>query len=218
MKKNYFLSLAFLLFFSFTLSAQINKGSLLLGGDIGFSTQKTTSNRAKTSTQNGFTISPSFGKAIKTNTFFGGFVLIRSYREKNDPTNYYFDHKINGWGAGIYLRKYYPLGKSPFSVYIQGTFDYDYNKEYGNGGPYNVFTTKTNSLNLYCNPGISFKISKKLQLETGMDQLLSLSYFHQQYDFLGTDVLHNTTNGFSLNSSISNLSGLYLGFRLLINK
>jgi hypothetical protein len=163
--------------FFFTLSAfvfsestysQISKGSVLLGGDFGFSTQKTTGNAANTGTQNGFTISPSFGKAIKINTFFGGFVFIRNYREKNDPANYYIDHKINGWGGGIYLRKYYPLGKSPFSVYMQGTLDYDYNKEYGNRGPDNAFNTKINSLNLYCNPGVSFKLSKKLQLETGI--------------------------------------------------
>ncbi len=53
--------------------AQINKGAILLGGEITFKTLKETtpaSNNAQSVTTN-FSISPSFGKAIANNMILG---------------------------------------------------------------------------------------------------------------------------------------------------
>ena len=217
MKKIYFLSPAFFLFFVFTAKAQINKGSVLLGGDINFFTQKTTGN-GQANTLNGFSISPSIATAVKNNFLLGGFVSINNYNEKNNPFYPFEERKDNGWGTGLFARKYYPLDKGRFSLFLQGTLGYNYMKQFINRGPDNASTTKTSTVNLNCSPGISFKISKKLQLETGLDQILAIQYSHQQYDFSGIIPTHSTTNGFSLNSSISGLSGLYFGLRVLINK
>lgn len=46
-------------------NAQIKKGSIFLGGDIGGSIQKTKSEGVTNNKQNGINISPVFGKAIK---------------------------------------------------------------------------------------------------------------------------------------------------------
>ena len=67
-------------------------------------------------------------------------------------------------------------------------------------------------------PGLSYTISKKLQLETGFNNLIAVSYDSNkrtEMDSQGTREFK--TNRFEVSRSLDNLSSLYLGFRLLLN-
>ena len=217
MKKSYFLSVAVILYFSITSSAQIAKGSILLGGDLGFSTQKTTNSQNADFTQSGFTISPSYGKAIRENLFLGGFASYNYGKNENSFSPGL--QKTNGWGLGMFIRKYHKLGNGAFSFFAQGSAGYAYYKNYNFYGPDNSTTEKRNSVYVNIYPGINYKINKRLQLETGFNNLVSLGYYHSINEMSGIGGVSKTiSNGFNLNTSINNLSNLYAGFRVLISK
>src|SRR5215213_1376453 len=118
MKKSILLlSLSFYFFSS--VNAQITKGSIFLGGDIGASTQKSES-MSVLNKQSGFSISPVVGKAIRENLVFG---IELSYAfSKTQYTDQ--EQKINSYGSGIFLRKYKPIGKSGFYIFLHGRAAY----------------------------------------------------------------------------------------------
>jgi hypothetical protein len=64
-------------------------------------------------------------------------------------------------------------------------------------------------------PGISYKVSRRLQLESGFSNLLGMNYYHQK-GVGGTDI--SEASGFNMYASIENMGNLYVGFRLLLNK
>ncbi len=219
MKKFTFLFFTGSFIFTLTVNAQIKKGSLFLGGDIGGSTQTTKRNGTKVSSQDGLTISPVFGKAIKENLILGGDIGFNLYENNNNPSSTTFSgQKNNSYGAGIFLRKYKPIGKSNFSMFLQGRFGINYNSiEYSNPSS-NFDKTKRYTVGVSVYPGISYTVSKRLQLETGFNNLLGLNYFTEKREVSNTFPYTEKTNGISINSSLNNISSLYLGFRVLINK
>src|ERR1043165_4021963 len=103
MKKILVFSLLFILFTSASYS-QINKGSVLLGGNIGFSTNKTKDTSLE---NNSVSILPVIGIAIKQNLIVG---INFSYAH-NKNNLYVTSSQVEGesYGAGIFLRKYIPL-------------------------------------------------------------------------------------------------------------
>jgi hypothetical protein len=195
-------------------NGQIGKGSVFLGGDIYGSMQKTKSGGTATSTANGITISPVFGKAIKDNLVFGvnaGFLL---YNTENG----HIESETKSYTGGVFLRKYKNLGTSGFYLFVQGGLGATHYKEERNV----VYTTPEKvkrfivAINAY--PGISYAVSKKLHFETGFNNLLSLNYFNEKRD-TGVPAVTYKTNGFSITSSLSNASSyIYLGFRVLLSK
>lgn len=87
-------------------NAQLNKGTILLGGDLFASTYtlKDGSTEYKTS---GFGVSPVFAVAVKDNKFFGGTVSYAHY-ENNQPPSY-LSSKGDSYGASLFYRCYKPV-------------------------------------------------------------------------------------------------------------
>ena len=199
--------------------AQINKGAILLGGNIGAGTQSSNAD-AGTSKNNNLNISPVFGIAIKENLVFGLNLSFWSNKNETELAPSHQTQKNSEYGTGVFLRKYKPIGKSGFSAFIQGSFGY------GNGtGSYEDAVTKTEStthkFDISVYPGFSYAISKRLQLETGFNKLLSLSWFNQKQTITntGSSPTSSTLKGVNLSTSLDNFaSSLYLGFRVLLNK
>lgn len=219
MRKFTFLFLIASLIFAVTTEAQIKKGSVFLGGDIGGATQTTKRNGTEVNSQNGLTISPVFGKAIKENLILGTDAGFSSYKNNNNPNlSTFTGQKNNSFGAGIFIRKYKPIGKSSFSIFLQGRFGVNYNSiEYTGLAP-NFDKTKRYNIGIYAYPGVSYTISKRLQLETGFNNLLGLNYFTEKREVSGISAYTEKTNGVNISTSLNNISSLYLGFRLLISK
>ena len=208
--KFYFLSISIL--FTILAQAQIKKGSIFLGGDIGGVTQKTESG-SNTSKQSGFFISPVFGKAIKENLVLGTDLLYghNKYESGGEQT-------ISTYGIGVFLRKYKAIGSSGFYIFLQGRAGYRFtnNKLEGPATYVNVAKNHTASLSIY--PGLSYAVSKRLHLETGFNSLVSVNYFTETAE-TGNPVTSSTkTSGLNISSSLNNISNLYLGFRVLLSK
>ena len=215
MKKILTLSVLSFLFSVSILHAQISKGSLFLGGNISGSTVKTESIQPNvTSKQNGLTISPVFGIAVKENLVFGADVDYSFF--KADQVFGQYTQKQYSYGAGVFLRKYKPIGKG-FYIFLQGRLGvhYDENK-YSPGTNINGAKRFTTTFSGY--PGVSYAINRKLQLETGFNNLLSLNYYHEKGESQNGSGYSYKTNGFNIGTSLDNLSALYIGFRLLISK
>jgi hypothetical protein len=194
------------------LFGQISKGSVLLGGDISVYSEKQVVNNSDYKVS-GIYFSPLFGKAIKDNLFFGGFLSIGT--SDNSGANNNTPYEDHNYGAGIFLRKYAVIYNN-FYGFIQGTLGVtSSNQEYQNSS---LIKRKTVGLNF--SPGISYKLSKKLHLETGFREVLSLGYSNERNESLNPILTYNgKSNRFFASSSISNFgSSLYFGFRLLMSK
>ena len=199
-------------------NAQIKKGSVFLGGDIGGSSQKTKTTDDITSyKQNVINIFPVFGKAIKDNLVLGVNAGFGIYDDNNLEN--YWEHKTNSYSAGVFLRKYKNIGTSGFYLFVQGGFGAGYmNQKQEGPSQYNFHELKRIFVGINAYPGLSYAVSRKLHLETGFNNLLTLNYFHDQIKN-GSPVTNYKANGFNIASSLNNAtSHLFLGFRLLIGK
>lgn len=195
--------------------AQVTKGSVLLGGDIGFTSNKVEIENASISYTNkmsSFTATPVFGKAIKDNLVVG--IFAGATRSKSDQVNYGYD-KSKGYNGGLFIRKYRSIGTSKFYLFLQGSAGgyYTESESYSRGSN-NYSSLKTMRYNLNVYPGLSFAVSKKFHLETGFSNLLYAEYSHEnRYD--GSQRINDA---FALGTSLNNLSNFYLGFRILLGK
>jgi len=105
MKKILAFSFLFALFAS-ALHSQINEGSVLLGGNVGFSTNEAKDTSLK---NNSVSISPVAGIAVKQNLVVG---ISFSYgHNKNNLNAPGAQVEGESFGVGIFARKYITLGK-----------------------------------------------------------------------------------------------------------
>ena len=197
--------------------AQIGRGSIFLGGDIGVYTQNVNYETGSDVKGTSINVSPVFGKFIKDNLVVGtnlGFSLSDS---KNDLA---IDYKITTYQAGIFIRKYKNIGASGFYIFGQGGLNAGYYKQESDA-PDNAYDDEVNRTSIGINafPGISFAISKSFHLETGFNNLVSLYYFDEERDDNSPNITGYSSNGFGFSSSLSNAtSSFYLGFRVVSSK
>jgi hypothetical protein len=214
-----FLAIITVSIFVCSANAQIKKGSIFLGGNISGSTQKTkTTDDVTTFKQNVINILPVFGRAIKENLVLGVNVGFGIY-DSEYPAGNNINFKASSYSAGVFLRKYKNIGTSGFYLFIQGGLEGGYmtqKQEYPYAPGFDESKRISIGINVY--PGLSYAVSKKLHLETGFNNLLSLNYFNEKREN-GSPVTTSKTNGFNIASSLNNAtSSLFLGFRLLIGK
>lgn len=218
MKKITLLSLAIILFASIT-NAQINKGSIYLGGNIGGGTTKfEDSNSPTEGKSSGFSINPAVGVAIKNNLIVG--INLNYTHGKTENFNGSQNNKRNGYGGGIFLRKYYPLS-NVFYVFGEGDLGYFYQKwEYLQTPGYGYTgVNKQNSISASLFPGLAIHVTKSFYLETAFSNLIGIVYSNSNFT---TNSLGTTSTGkqkdFSIQSSLTNGSYLNIGVRFIIPK
>jgi hypothetical protein len=212
------LPILIVLSFPLLATAQISKGSFLLGGELYYAESKYKSTYANNAEQNsnGGVFNISFGKAIKENTVFG---LILTYSPSWQGT--YFDspdgplsYNNNSYEIGIFYRKYKSLGKD-FFLFGQGEIDYSKSNQSGKDSVGNKpLSGSSSGGNISFMPGISYRISKKVFLELSLPELFFIGYSKYQL----TDQLQTTTNDqFSVSTSLNSspLEELAIGFRLI---
>jgi hypothetical protein len=220
MKKSALFLFTIAFIFTGSVNAQIKKGSVFLGGNIGASTQKTESNGTTVNTMKGVTIAPVFGKAIRENLVLGADIGFGLFKSKNSaqgsPSS--SDQQSNSYAAGFFIRQYKSIAKSDFYIFLQGNAGINYASNKYNTPPTFFDIRKRYTISVSAYPGISYTISKRLQLETGFSNLLSLNYFMENREVTGSSPYTEKTSGINIASSLTNLSSLYLGFRVLINK
>ncbi|MGZ8545042.1 MAG: hypothetical protein ACXWV0_07080 [Flavisolibacter sp.] len=214
MKKFTLFTLAFILG-SFTLvQAQIKKGSKLLGGGIGFGMTESGTTPNETEYKY-FSINPSIGfvtkdnQAIGFNLFFNRNTTIVSGSPEDDV-------KTNGYGGGVYLRRYLPLGKS-FYLFGEGqaNFGYAQTDRYLAVDVHYKQMQYNGGLSFY--PGITYVIKNRIHLEAGLNNLINFSYSRtEQVTSTPTTEMRSKTSGFSLSANVSNNSPFNIGFRFVL--
>ena len=216
MKKIFIPALSCFLFSASFLQAQISKGSLFLGGNIGlYSSQSHTESGNTKYDQTSFNVSPVIGKGIKENLIFGVNLFYSYTKFKQNLPVSTGTQAVNGYGAGVFLRKYKSIGKG-FYIFLEGDLSGRYDKT--DNSPLTAFNNyKRTSIILAADPGISYAISKKLHLETEFSQIINVYYSNEKGDKLGSDSLPYKTKTFNFGTSLTNtfLNNVYLGFRLL---
>jgi hypothetical protein len=209
MKKFTFLSILSICICSVSFS-QINKGSVLLGGGVGISSNKVEdADPAKKS--NYLSITPTAGIAIRQNTVAG---LQLTYWDVND--NIYSapqKDERTGYGAEVFLRKYVTLGKG-FYLFGQGGIQYNHSS-YTNTYPNYENKQKGWSIGFNLYPGISYAVSQKFHLEAGLAQLADLSYSKTKYINQGQT---EKRSGINFDAKTSSLSNINIGFRVFLSK
>lgn len=198
-------------------NAQITKGSILLGGNIGFSTQTYNANSPNEQKTTFLSAVPNYGWAVKDNTVLG-FDLDYGYQSYNYPGS--DKSTSNTYGAGIFLRNYKNLG-GRFYLFGQGGLDGSYTttKDINlSATPTTEIDTKGYSLAIDFYPGIAYLVGNRLMLETGFPDIFYARYNHsqQQMPVPGNPGTETSSNGFSIGSSLNNSYTLSVGLRLLL--
>ncbi|HEY5463950.1 MAG TPA: hypothetical protein VIJ95_11890 [Hanamia sp.] len=215
MKTKILLSFAIFFCAAITSNAQINEGSYLLGGSIGFNSSK--NQNGNIGKNESFNTNIQFGKVIKDNNVAG---IILSYGYTNNTTSY----KSYQYGAGVFYRKYKPLAKG---FYFFGEADAVYNYSRATYEPFQIgsdgsrYTYNTGTLSF--TPGISYAICKRMQMELSMLNLFSVSYGGTKTEnssstssSISTTKGNNFSAGVNLNSNLVNNFGI--GFKFLLGK
>jgi hypothetical protein len=214
MRATTFLSAVFLLL-SATTYGQFKKGSTLLGGDISFNTSKVEDLiNASESKSSAFTFSPVFAKAIKDNLFFGGSL---SFGSSKSTYNTNGEAKGETYYASLFLRKYKPVfGK--FNAFLQAGINVGRLVSETEEGPDYNRASKAFTTFASLTPGVSIGVSKKLYLEAGFNNLLSLGYTNEKitgYNF-GNNI-DRKSSSFGFSSSLSTeQAGLFFGVRFIL--
>jgi hypothetical protein len=205
---------------SVTVSAQINKGAVLVGGNVSFADGSRKTEGMQSSADGKITsygINPSVGFAYKENRVWGIFGGI----SKTDYLNSAIASELT-YGGGAFLRQYKPLGKE-FYFFAEETAYFWYSREKASpvfqGNP----TYKTYNTGLGITPGLAYGVSKKFQLELSLNNLLTINYANRKQESSnpGNTPVSIKESAFGMQSSLSGLGQLgYLniGARFIIGK
>lgn len=189
MRKITFLAIACC--FSILASAQISKGSTFLGGSIGYYSRQTKDsnpqflNNFPETKQTSFSITPQFGMAVKENQIFGLSLNYSANRSEQGNGTTAEKTKGSSYGAGIFYRRYFPIGQR-FYLFGNG----DIGVRFGNSetttptGTTNYVSAKSklSQASLSVMPGISFAATRKLFVETSFNGLLAFTYSSTTFD------------------------------------
>lgn len=197
------------------LHAQIEKGSVLLGGQISYNNTKIYQTNQPTETNESGVFSVSAGKAFKENQVWG---LTFTY-SPNSQHNYftgenYGINKSTSYGAGLFFRQYQKLS-GRFSFFIEAGAFYFYSKQsLKDSSNTAIQSGNQNGGTINLGPGIAFKVSKHFQLEMEIPTIASVSY-NRMLQNSGNIETKQDNFGFysSLNSNFFNSLGL--GFRYM---
>ena len=216
--------LVIFLFTSLLLNAQIKKGALFIGGDVsvyGSKYKGTDPANQVTSQNNGFNFSPSLGWVVKDNVIVGGRLMASFDNSKNQPLTY--SAKANRIGAGIFMRKYLPLGKS-FYLFGDGGLNAQSNYSKQVQSPpmqQSVYTIQKGlAITVTVFPGLSYQVKKSLFIEAALNNLISLGYVRNNTEQSNQNgnIFKGVNNSYNLSSSLGNGVPLQLGMRWMFAK
>jgi hypothetical protein len=207
-----------------TSQAQINKGSVLLGGSIGYNKGKSDTWQQDIKIKT-FIFSPAIGVAVKENLVVGArFDYLK--QTQNTQNDAYYSNKqdidTKNYGGGLFIRGYVPVINRLY-VFGEGTASYTVLKETTTQTTtYNekmVRKTKGYSTGLSFTPGVSFAVSKKFQIEGGFNSLFNVSYLKSKTNYgtgYGSNVKPEKQDLFSADIGHDDQSMFYVGFRFII--
>jgi hypothetical protein len=215
-KKLLILTLSF--FTCLLVDAQIKKDNWLLGGQVSFGSNNTTSGNSEQK-NNGTFIQLSAGKAFRDNHVFSG-QASAGFSEVN-----FFNgvetglQKNQDFSAGVFYRLYKNLGKD-FFFFGQANADF----RWGNGEttfPSNVNNREFSSFggSVSVTPGLAYAVFPKFHIELTLPGLFGIGYSRGKTTFPNASSPEEVTTNFNAFTSIgpgSQAGILGVGFRLVL--
>jgi hypothetical protein len=200
-------------------NAQIQKGTILLGGQLNYgnSTSENISNLWKF---RGTNIGLSAGKAFRENAVVG-FTLGFSHSKQTQIYSGTDTTTITGNGveAGVFFRQYKTLVKD---LYFFGQVE----ASFASSRQTATYTSLNRGLksisgsaNLTLTPGIAYQVFRKLQLELTVPGMINLAYSWTRNTDSDPQSADSKQNSFSLSSRTTGSNGagwLAVGFRFLL--
>jgi len=202
---------------SFSATAQIKKGAVLLGIDLAFNgstiTQENSGSEVKNTTS-GFSSSLLLGKAVKDNLFVGGGISYSTTKFKQGGTD--LEQTTNGFGGSVWSRKYLPV-YGPLYAFVNGSV---YANTASNKASSNT-SAKTNTLSLGVSiyPGISIQLKKSFYLDASLNNLANIYFSRAKIEQPdgGGGVMTQTSTNYGISTSLGNtVNPLQLGIRWII--
>ncbi|BAV08168.1 Outer membrane protein beta-barrel domain-containing protein [Filimonas lacunae] len=199
MKKILLLTVLVVITTAITASAQINKGSVYLGGNVGYGRSNIRNNGYEDYKQINVGVSPSVAFAYKDNFAWGLSLL---YARTDLQTSYI--QKSNNFGVTAFLRQYQPLGKGFYAFAQEGlTLLYGF----GNQSSPTSSEVKSYGANAGISPGLAYDINKKFQLEIQLNNVAYVSYNRSKTKYSYTTD-QSTTSDFNIGSNLSQISDI----------
>lgn len=195
-------------------NSQIRGGALFLGGSLGVGAQKGSSEPGTgDSKTNGLYFSLAIGKAIKENLILGA-IMENGYSNSESAFSTYESRQ---YGAGVFLRKYMPLGKG-FYLFGEGSFRGSFKKNesgYPNQPPITATLTKEWALIAGLYPGVAYAVNNKIQLEVGLNNIAYVRYLNTTIEGPNSK---GESNGLDIGTNLGNTGALTVGLRFLLNR
>ncbi|MCU7548615.1 hypothetical protein OCK74_05775 [Chitinophagaceae bacterium LB-8] len=218
--KKILLSLISSVIISSIVHAQIDKGTVLLGGNLYLSKNKSEStdppsDNYKNETTN-FGITPSVGVAIKPNTIVG--IQLGYAHGKSSIENSGSD-KHESYRTEAFLRKYLTLGKGFYLFAQPGVYYNGYTYEMESSNSKRTIKEWSVGIDLY--PGISYALNKRFHLEAGLGNMADLSYGQSKNENKskpGGETSSSKGHNFEFSSSLSTYTSINIGFRFFLGK
>jgi Outer membrane protein beta-barrel domain len=202
-------------------TAQIKKGAVLLGGQLGFnnSTSDYNSTVPPNTPQNqkskGANFGIAIGTAIKDNVVVGINAGYGSSNNENTVGISSFTSTSKQYNLGVFYRQYKSLGRN-FYFLGEAGIGYTGSKQTDKNTPVvNDVTRKSSGMQLYLSPGVAYQVSKKLQLEILVPNIVSAGYSKNKTT---SQVNNSTQDNFGINTNLngSPLNSLAVGFRFIL--
>jgi hypothetical protein len=186
---------------SLSASSQIKKGSLLLSGTVQASTSKKTETNNQTAKNNSILLSPSLSSFYADNRSFG----INLLYQRVKPVDMQFTSRY--YGAGLFLRQYFPLGKIFYLYSHEGlSVRGGRYKGYYQYTPPLLAKNKELNTSLNVQPGVACMLGKRLFLNLDLPELARMDFQHSSYEVEGNPSLNGKTNSFAISSSLAGTS------------
>ena len=200
--------------------AQVQKGSLFLGGSL--SGGSNSSESASSSNKNSsWSFSPQIGKAIDLNKIIGIQIFIGGNTDESSIGAVPLNKNVStAYGLGVFYRQYYPLAVK-WAMFANAGID----------GRYGTGETKSNGIKTGENnswalaaaitPGISYKAGKSIWLEAALNNLLGINYSSNKLNTInenGQVIATAKQNNFNTGINISGFNSIAIGLRWIIQK
>jgi hypothetical protein len=202
--------------FVFIADAQINKGSILLGGTVSSQSFKTESG-TDTQKENLFVFTPAVGYAFKTNTVAG--INLFYGHSKQGYVGFPTNQEIKSYGAGIFYRKYMNLSKK-FYLFGEADAGYNYGKREQQYPSSSHSIEKINSFNLGVTPGLAFAVNRFIHLEASIANIISLQYQKSLKTYQGSSFPQPDikSSGFAFEANANNSAPISIGIRFVLGR
>jgi hypothetical protein len=198
-------------------NAQFNAGQRILSGNISGRIGKDNIENVSTQSKFNLTFVPTIGK-FKDSRTLNSYGLILGIENQNSKVTNGDFNEGNGFRLGVtYTRtKLYPLTKDfYFTLGFGGDITYFNLKNRAQQPNYHGEQNMISAA-IGVTPGLMFPLNKKILLQTGFNNLATISFFTSTFtEKLPTNVVNKNTRsalGFNAGSSVGAASLFYIGF------